>query len=81
MCGRGGQRTLKVESMGPGEVKEPGLLLRPSPTPPTTQAKTMGACAQPPGCRGQGQAPAGSSPAVPATTPPQDHACQAAHFF
>lgn len=38
-------------------------------TPPTTQAKTMGACAQPPGCRGQGQAPAGSSPAVPTTTP------------
>lgn len=59
----------KVESISPGEVKEPGLL-RPSPTPPTTQAKTMGACAQPPGCRGQGQAPAGSSPAVPATTLP-----------
>lgn len=30
----------KVESISPGEVKEPGLL-RPSPTPPTTQAKTM----------------------------------------
>lgn len=31
----------------------------------------MGACAQAPGCRGQDQAPAGSSPAMPATTSSQ----------
>ena len=41
-----------------------------SPTPPpAAQARTMGACAQTPGYRGQGQAPAGSSPAVPVTGP------------
>lgn len=52
--------------MGRGRARPP--VSKPH-TPPTTQAKTMGACAQPPGCRGQGQAPAGSSPAVPSTTP------------
>ena len=71
VSGGEGQRTLKVESMGPQEVRGPDLL-RPSPTPPThCLGEDNGCLCQPPGYRGQGQAPAGSSPAVPATSPSQ----------
>lgn len=70
--GRLEQKIPEVESLGPQEVSRPDLLC-PSPTPPpTTQARTMGACALTPGYRGQGQAPAGSSPAVPVSGPSLD---------
>lgn len=67
--GSGGRRTVKVQSTGPRAVRGPGLLCVSPTPPPTAQAKTMGACARSPGCSGQGRAPAGSPPAVPATAP------------
>lgn len=67
--GSGGRRTVKVRSTGPRAVRGPGLLCVSPTPPPTAQAKTMGACARSPGCSGQGRAPAGSPPAVPATAP------------
>lgn len=50
-------------------------------TPPTAQAKTMGACAQPPGCRGMARHQVALLQLCQPPPPPWDHACLAAQLI
>ena len=66
VCGRAGWTPLEVCPL-PAGSEGPGLRCA-SPTPTTAQAKTMGACALPPGYRGQG--PHQLAPRQPCQPPP-----------